>query len=191
MLCEIIVVSCPRKFNCAKKFRTAPERTRAGTRTEQTVFNSPQIAETCENASKHENKSLRGRIGSRDSESSPARISIMRFAVTAFLISGYFLSSPLAGVGAEPAKEQLDFFEKKIRPVLVKHCYECHSADSKEIKGGLLLDTRDGLAERRGIRRAWRRSRRTRESVLDGSLAVRILRDAAQATTARKRNRRL
>jgi hypothetical protein len=37
------------------------------------------------------------------------------------------------------------FFENKIRPVLVKHCFECHSADSEEVGGKLLLDTRDGL----------------------------------------------
>lgn len=44
--------------------------------------------------------------------------------------------------------EQLEFFEAKIRPVLVARCYECHSASSKEPKGGLLLDTREGI--RRG-----------------------------------------
>ena len=27
------------------------------------------------------------------------------------------------------------FFEKKIRPVLVKHCYQCHSSQSKKPKG--------------------------------------------------------
>ena len=37
------------------------------------------------------------------------------------------------------------FFETKIRPVLVKHCYSCHSADAKKIGGRLFLDTRDGL----------------------------------------------
>lgn len=45
----------------------------------------------------------------------------------------------------------LEFFEKKIRPVLVQHCYECHSASaaaSRKLKGGLRLDTREGL--RRG-----------------------------------------
>lgn len=36
----------------------------------------------------------------------------------------------------------IEFFEQKIRPVLVKHCYECHSSNSKNVKGGLLLDTR-------------------------------------------------
>jgi len=36
-------------------------------------------------------------------------------------------------------------FEKKIRPVLVGKCYECHSADADEIGGSLLVDTREGL----------------------------------------------
>lgn len=39
--------------------------------------------------------------------------------------------------------DQLQFFEAKIRPVLVKHCYECHSGQSKSVKGGLRLDTRE------------------------------------------------
>jgi len=40
------------------------------------------------------------------------------------------------------------FFEQKIRPVLVKRCYACHSAAAltqKTLKGGLQLDTRGGL----------------------------------------------
>jgi hypothetical protein len=45
----------------------------------------------------------------------------------------------------KPSKEGIEFFEKKIRPVLVARCYECHSAEAKKSKGGLLLDTRDGL----------------------------------------------
>ncbi len=36
-------------------------------------------------------------------------------------------------------------FESRIRPLLVNHCYECHSASSEEPQGGLLLDTRMGL----------------------------------------------
>jgi len=36
----------------------------------------------------------------------------------------------------------IDFFEKKIRPVLVDSCYQCHSAQSEKVKGGLKLDTR-------------------------------------------------
>src|SRR3954468_22421227 len=39
----------------------------------------------------------------------------------------------------------IDFFEKNIRPVLVAHCYQCHSASSKELKGELRLDTKEGI----------------------------------------------
>lgn len=46
-----------------------------------------------------------------------------------------------------PTDEQTAFFEAKIRPLLVEHCYECHSADAKEIGGGLLLDSHRGLAK--------------------------------------------
>lgn len=53
---------------------------------------------------------------------------------------------------AEPANAELDsgaldFFEKKIRPVLIDQCYECHSEQAKadgKLKGGLLLDSRQG-----------------------------------------------
>ncbi len=35
------------------------------------------------------------------------------------------------------------FFENRIRPALVKHCYDCHSVESGKSKGGLRLDTRE------------------------------------------------
>lgn len=35
---------------------------------------------------------------------------------------------------------QRSFFESKIRPVLVKQCYECHSQGAKKLGGKLLLD---------------------------------------------------
>ncbi len=38
-----------------------------------------------------------------------------------------------------------ELFEAKIRPVLVGQCYRCHSAETEKPKGGLRLDTRDGL----------------------------------------------
>ncbi len=43
------------------------------------------------------------------------------------------------------ADDGADFFEKKVRPVLIEHCYSCHSAGAKKAKGGLQLDTPDGL----------------------------------------------
>jgi len=42
-----------------------------------------------------------------------------------------------------PDPAAIEFFEKSVRPLLVTHCYECHSG--KERNGGLLLDYRDGL----------------------------------------------
>jgi hypothetical protein len=41
--------------------------------------------------------------------------------------------------------EQLDFFEKKIRPVLSKSCYSCHSAEASKLRAELFVDTREGL----------------------------------------------
>jgi hypothetical protein len=43
------------------------------------------------------------------------------------------------------ADEGLEFFEKRIRPALVQHCYKCHSTQSPEAKGKLLLDTREAI----------------------------------------------
>ena len=39
----------------------------------------------------------------------------------------------------------IQFFEKNIRPVLNTQCYSCHSSTSKDVKGGLSLDTRQGI----------------------------------------------
>lgn len=36
-------------------------------------------------------------------------------------------------------------FNEKIRPVLEKNCYKCHSAKAEEVQGNLLLDTREGI----------------------------------------------
>ncbi len=40
------------------------------------------------------------------------------------------------------APESVEFFEKRIRPVLAEQCYKCHS-EAEKIKGGLALDTRE------------------------------------------------
>ena len=47
---------------------------------------------------------------------------------------------------AEPGGTEGDrFFVEKIRPVLESECYRCHSATAEKVKGGLLLDSREGL----------------------------------------------
>src|SRR5712691_8813562 len=51
------------------------------------------------------------------------------------------LAAPLC---AQIPAGQLEFFEKKIRPVLAEKCYPYHSAKLARPMGGLRLDTRDG-----------------------------------------------
>jgi cytochrome c553 len=47
-------------------------------------------------------------------------------------------------IANDPQLAKLEFFEKKIRPILVNHCFACHSADTNS-KGGLRVDDRNGL----------------------------------------------
>lgn len=56
-----------------------------------------------------------------------------------------FLGAALSVAGADASSA--DFFENRIRPVLAERCYECHSAKSEKLKGGLLLDSKAGLAK--------------------------------------------
>ncbi len=68
----------------------------------------------------------------------------MKAAAATFpLLAGLLmpLLAPHAVRAAEP--EALEFFEKKVRPVLVEHCHGCHSASAKKLKGGLRLDSRE------------------------------------------------
>src|SRR5262249_54260887 len=48
------------------------------------------------------------------------------------------------GDGAVLGPEEERFFEKQVRPLLVKRCYQCHSSGAKILKGGLHLDSREG-----------------------------------------------
>jgi len=69
------------------------------------------------------------------------------FRETAIVISAFFGGLLLALPPKAAADENgTEFFEKHIRPLLVERCYECHSAKAKKLKGGLRLDTREGLS---------------------------------------------
>jgi len=68
------------------------------------------------------------------------------------LFAAFASASSFAAVKApepspSPDTAQLEFFEKNIRPVLAAKCYKCHSAEADKVKGGLLLDTRDGIRQ--------------------------------------------
>jgi hypothetical protein len=58
-----------------------------------------------------------------------------------FFVAAAFSTS---GWAIEPTPAQLEFFEKKVRPILVNNCYGCHSADTKPA-GGLRVDDFNGL----------------------------------------------
>ncbi|HEY1170126.1 MAG TPA: DUF1553 domain-containing protein [Verrucomicrobiae bacterium] len=63
----------------------------------------------------------------------------------------------------------MDFFEKKIRPILAERCYECHAAD-KKVKGGLLLDTAEG----------WKKGGDTGPAIIPGDLEKSLVIKAVQ-----------
>jgi Protein of unknown function (DUF1553)/Protein of unknown function (DUF1549)/Planctomycete cytochrome C/EF hand len=47
--------------------------------------------------------------------------------------------------GAKITPDQEKFFEARIRPVLATQCFKCHSSTAEKLRGGLHLDTREGL----------------------------------------------
>ena len=65
-----------------------------------------------------------------------------------FAASLFLATAAAFALDEAPTGEQLDFFEKRIRPVLAEKCYKCHGQEAEKIKGGLTLDTREGI--RRG-----------------------------------------
>ena len=55
---------------------------------------------------------------------------------------------PSVLLGQAPDRQGVEFFEQKIRPVLVQHCYACHSTEAREkkkLQANLLLDSQEGL----------------------------------------------
>src|SRR6266487_3674183 len=92
----------------------------------------------------------------------PARIATVSFAsgihcaaavvplrrLTLGLTTLLLIGPGAASAGEPPAADDpkvVAFFEAKIRPVLVEHCYKCHSAKSGKSEGSLLLDSRKSI----------------------------------------------
>ncbi|MBK7599387.1 MAG: PSD1 domain-containing protein [Acidobacteria bacterium] len=74
------------------------------------------------------------------------------FKLTVILsLSAFFVGVAVNPAGAyqnplkEPSREGLEFFEKRIRPVLADNCFVCHSAKARKPQGGLLLDSIEGM----------------------------------------------
>lgn len=55
------------------------------------------------------------------------------------------IAPSLLAADKTPSAADIEFFEKKVRPLLHQHCYDCHSAGAKKVEGGLLLDTAAGV----------------------------------------------
>lgn len=73
-------------------------------------------------------------------------VSTYRFILN--LVGAAFGAAIVTGtVAAENPAEQLEFFEARVRPLLVEHCYSCHSVGAEKIQAGLLVDSLDALLE--------------------------------------------
>ena len=56
-----------------------------------------------------------------------------------------YVVAPACVRAEAPSSEKVAFFETKIRPVLIQHCYECHAAGAKELGGSLMVDSREAM----------------------------------------------
>jgi len=72
--------------------------------------------------------------------------SVIRFGSAISLSAGFLFGiMPSEGQAGGFTQADLDFFEKKIRPVMVSSCFDCHSNSAEKLKGGLMLDSRADL----------------------------------------------
>lgn len=84
---------------------------------------------------------------------------LFRLSISSILVGIFVLAGVSSVASLVPAKQdlpaespspsfatdQVEFFENKIRPLLVEHCFPCHSQQTNEVMGGLYLDSRQGL----------------------------------------------
>lgn len=76
------------------------------------------------------------------------RIHFSLILVTAFATQSARADDTLGAGGKKErgaTAESIDFFESKVRPILVKYCYDCHSTDSETAEGELRVDSRKAL----------------------------------------------
>ena len=92
-------------------------------------------------------------------------LSAVRGAACALTILGLLLGVRFVHANEPVTAEQLEFFESRIRPVLIDHCHSCHSATADRIRGGLRLDTRE----------AWRKGGDSGPAVVPGDPEASLL----------------
>ena len=90
-----------------------------------------------------------------DIQTPPYRALRSRLLTVGLLALGW----PMATVAAEaigsqtvvPQAADLEFFEAKVRPLLVQHCAECHSRAAGDPEGGLSFDSRADFLAAEGV----------------------------------------
>src|SRR6266446_7267469 len=71
-----------------------------------------------------------------------SRVDLRLWLIPALVLAGAAVCARAEGT---ISPDDLAFFESKIRPLLAKNCYECHSEKATKVKGGLLLDSHEGI----------------------------------------------
>jgi hypothetical protein len=85
---------------------------------------------------------------SQSSRSVSPHINLAIGAIAFALLCGARVSAeenPAAEQDKAKNAQAIAFFESKIRPVLVQHCYQCHSSTSGKSEGSLMLDTKSSV----------------------------------------------
>src|SRR5688572_23786604 len=81
------------------------------------------------------------RFGNFKATDATAKWRLLSTGMLAAMVCTVALAAPLH---AAESPSNIEFFEKRVRPVLIERCYECHSTSAKKLKGGLLLDSKAG-----------------------------------------------
>ncbi|MFZ4469473.1 MAG: PSD1 and planctomycete cytochrome C domain-containing protein [Pirellula sp.] len=74
--------------------------------------------------------------------------SMVRHSVASWVTILWICGAAFAAASEDDGKltpDQLDFFETKIRPVLIEHCYRCHATSEQSVRGGLSVENREAL----------------------------------------------
>src|SRR6266496_580477 len=73
-------------------------------------------------------------------------VALKSLGIGVVLLGGPDLARAADASSASPKvpREQNEFYEKQIQPILAENCFKCHSHQAEKIKGSLVLDSRDG-----------------------------------------------
>src|SRR5258707_526445 len=72
---------------------------------------------------------------------------VRKLATAGLFALAVVLTGSRARAADAPAREGVEFFETKIRPVLEERCFNCHSAKAKKLRGKLRLDSFDAMVK--------------------------------------------